>query len=72
MEKQGKIVIIGGVAAGPKAAARARRLMPDAKITVIEQGELISYGSCGIPLYLAGMLPDIESLMTTAAGLKEM
>lgn len=70
MEKQGKIVIIGGVAAGPKAAARARRLMPDAKITVIEQGELISYGSCGIPLYLAGMLPDIESLMTTAAGLK--
>ena len=32
MEKQGKIVIIGGVAAGPKAAARARRLMPDARL----------------------------------------
>ncbi|MEL7565425.1 MAG: FAD-dependent oxidoreductase [Dehalobacterium sp.] len=70
MEKSKKIVIIGGVACGPKAASRARRLLPDAEITVIEQGELISYGSCGIPLYLAGMLPDTDSLMTTAAGLK--
>lgn len=70
MEKSRKIVIIGGVAAGPKAAARARRLMPDAEITIIEQGELISYGSCGIPLYLAGMLPGINSLMATAYGIK--
>lgn len=70
MEKSKRVVIIGGVAAGPKTASRARRLMPDAEITVIEQGDLISYGSCGIPLYLAGMLPDLDSLMTTAAGLK--
>lgn len=65
-----KIVIIGGVACGPKTASRARRLLPDAEITVIEQGDIISYGSCGIPLYLAGMLPDINSLMTTSAGIK--
>ena len=44
-----KIVIVGGVATGPKAAARARRLLPDAEITVIEKGSLVSYGSCGLP-----------------------
>lgn len=70
MENAKKIVIIGGVACGPKAASRARRLLPDAEITIVEQGEIISYGSCGIPLYLAGMLPDIDSLMTTASGMK--
>lgn len=70
MEKFKKIVIIGGVACGPKAASRARRLLPDAEITIIEQGDLISYGSCGIPLYLAGMLPDTTSLMSTSAGIK--
>jgi len=36
-----KIVIIGGVAAGPKAAARARRVAPDAEITIVERGGLI-------------------------------
>jgi len=41
------IVVIGGVATGPKAAARARRLLPDAQITIIEQDSWFSYGSCG-------------------------
>ncbi|ATW28856.1 FAD-dependent oxidoreductase [Candidatus Formimonas warabiya] len=70
MTSSKRIVIIGGVAAGPKTAARARRLLPEADITVIEQGEHISYGSCGFPLYLAGMIPDLTSLSVTAAGLK--
>ena len=44
-----KIVVIGGVAAGLKAASKARRNDPQAQITVIERGELISYGACGMP-----------------------
>jgi len=43
-----KILIIGGVAAGLKAASKARRGNPDAKITVVEKGEMISYGACGM------------------------
>lgn len=62
------ILIIGGVAAGPKAAARARRLLPEAQITIVDQGEWISYGSCGIPLFLSGMVPDFKDLATTSSG----
>ncbi len=63
-----RVVIIGGVATGPKVAARLRRLRPDADITVIEQGELISYGSCGLPLYLGNLVPDMMELMMTSSG----
>lgn len=70
MGKTQKIVIIGGVAAGPKAAARARRLLPDAEITVIDKGNLISYGSCGIPLLLQGMVDGLDPLTSTASGIK--
>ena len=63
-----KVIIIGGVATGPKVAARLRRLRPDADITIIEQGELISYGSCGLPLYLGNLVPDIMELMMTSSG----
>ncbi|NLL18688.1 MAG: FAD-dependent oxidoreductase [Clostridia bacterium] len=68
-EKQ-KIVIIGGVAAGPKAAARARRLLPNADITVVDKGNLISYGSCGLPLMLQGMVAGLDPLTSTNSGVK--
>ncbi|MGI6552589.1 MAG: FAD-dependent oxidoreductase [Bacillota bacterium] len=64
-----KIVVVGGVATGPKAAARARRLLPDAEITVIEKGSLVSYGSCGLPLFLEGMVSGVEELISTASGI---
>ena len=67
-EKRPRIVIVGGVAAGPKAAARARRCDPEAEITLVEQGEHISYGSCGLAYFLAGMVPKLEGLMTTLSG----
>lgn len=70
MGKTQKIVIIGGVAAGPKAAARARRLLPDAEITVIDKDNLVSYGSCGIPLLLQGMVDGLDPLTSTASGIK--
>ncbi len=64
-----KIVVIGGVATGPKAAARARRLLPDAQITIIEQDSWFSYGSCGLPLYLGGLVPELAGLTKTSAGI---
>lgn len=63
-----KIVVIGAVAAGLKAASKARREDPNAQITVVERGDLISYGACGMPYYVAGDVDAIESLMKTPAG----
>jgi len=65
-----KIVIIGGVAAGPKVAARARRLSARAKITIVERGQLISYAGCGMPFYLSGQIKDYNELFTTPYGVK--
>jgi NADPH-dependent 2,4-dienoyl-CoA reductase/sulfur reductase-like enzyme/rhodanese-related sulfurtransferase len=61
-----KIVIVGGVAAGPKAACRLKRLMPDAEVTVIDQDNLISYGGCGIPYYVSGDVADEKELRSTS------
>jgi NADPH-dependent 2,4-dienoyl-CoA reductase/sulfur reductase-like enzyme/rhodanese-related sulfurtransferase len=63
-----RVVIIGGVAAGLKAAARLARLDPAAKITVIEKGRLISYAACGIPYYVEGLVDSIDHLMDTPVG----
>ena len=60
-----KIVIIGGVSIGPKAAARARRRDPDADITILEKGENLSYAGCGTPYFIAGKIVDYEELMMT-------
>jgi NADPH-dependent 2,4-dienoyl-CoA reductase/sulfur reductase-like enzyme/rhodanese-related sulfurtransferase len=64
-----KIVVIGGVAAGLKAAAKARRCDVEAGITVLERGEIISYGACGMPYYVGGDVQDIEDLMKTPVGI---
>ena len=53
-----KIVIIGGVAAGATAAAKARRLSPNAEIIMLEAGPDVSFANCGLPYYIAG---DIKS-----------
>jgi len=63
-----KIVIIGGVACGPKAAARVKRLNPEAEVTIIEKGELLSYAGCGLPFYIAGDVHSHEELMATPTG----
>ena len=67
MEKQNRIVIVGGMAAGPKSAARARRCDPKASITIIEQGQTVSEGSCGLPYYVAGQVPSEASLLIRGA-----
>lgn len=63
-----KYLIIGGVACGPKAAARLRRLDPQAEITIIEKGELLSYGCCGLPYYISGDVKDIRMLWSSPTG----
>ncbi|MDO5742728.1 MAG: FAD-dependent oxidoreductase [Vagococcus sp.] len=61
-----KVVVIGGVACGPKAAARLKRLNPNAQVTLIEKGEWISYGGCGLPYYVGATVKEIDDLMTTS------
>jgi len=53
-----KILIIGGVAAGATAAAKVRRISPNAQITMLEAGPDISFANCGLPYYIGG---DIKS-----------
>ena len=61
-----KIVIIGAVAAGPKAACRLQRLQPDWEITMVDMDSLISYGGCGIPYYVSGDVSDESELRATS------
>lgn len=60
------VVIIGAVALGPKTACRLKRLLPDAQVTMVEQGTHISYGGCGIPYYVSGDVSDIKELQATS------
>ena len=60
-----KILVIGGVALGPKAACRCKRLMPDAEITLVDENLFISYGGCGIPYYVSGEVNNLDDLRAT-------
>lgn len=63
-----KIVVIGGSAAGPKAAARARRMAEDAEITIIQRDADLSMASCGYPYYVGGCFDDRNMLLCTPTG----
>ena len=58
-----KIVILGGVAAGAKAAAKARRLLPEAQIDLYTDDTHISYSACGLPYYIEGNFDNYEMLL---------
>ncbi|QUL98968.1 MAG: FAD-dependent oxidoreductase [Candidatus Fermentithermobacillus carboniphilus] len=58
-----KLVVIGGVAAGAKAAAKARREHPDWEIVVLEKGEDISYAGCGLPYFIGDVIKEREELV---------
>jgi len=64
-----RLVIIGGVACGPKAAARARRRNPNVEIVIIERGGHVSYAGCGLPYYVGGTIGELEHLWGTQFGL---
>ncbi|MGM0489425.1 MAG: FAD-dependent oxidoreductase [Planctomycetota bacterium] len=63
-----KVLIIGGVAAGPKVASRIIRLAPDAEVTVVEKGKMLSYAGCGLPYYVSGVVKEQAELMSTPVG----
>ncbi|SDL17988.1 FAD-dependent oxidoreductase [Halarsenatibacter silvermanii] len=58
-----KIVIVGGVAAGTSAAAKASREMEDAEIVILEKDQDISYAGCGLPYYISGVIPERDQLI---------
>ena len=58
-----KIIIIGGVAAGAKAAAKSKRMLPDAEVRIYTQDTNVSYSSCGLPYYIAGDFQDWHKLV---------
>ena len=58
-----KIVIVGGVAGGASAAARARRLSESAEIIVLERGEYVSFANCGLPYHIGGDIQQRDALL---------
>jgi NADPH-dependent 2,4-dienoyl-CoA reductase/sulfur reductase-like enzyme/rhodanese-related sulfurtransferase len=60
-----KIVIVGGVAGGASAAARARRLDEHAEIVLLERGPDVSFANCGLPYYLSGEITERAKLLVT-------
>jgi NADPH-dependent 2,4-dienoyl-CoA reductase/sulfur reductase-like enzyme/rhodanese-related sulfurtransferase len=63
------VLIIGGMAAGCKAAARLSRLSSNYQITIVEKSPFISFSSCGLPLYVSGELNEISELIKTSYGI---
>jgi len=62
-KKMSKIVIIGGLSAGPSAAAKARREDENAEIILFEKGAHISYATCGMPYAFSGVIEDRSNLI---------
>ncbi len=62
------VVIVGGVACGPKTAATLARRRPDLTITVFQKEKDISYGTCGMPYYASGDINSFEELTKTGYG----
>jgi NADPH-dependent 2,4-dienoyl-CoA reductase/sulfur reductase-like enzyme/rhodanese-related sulfurtransferase len=63
MSESKRIVIVGGVAGGASAAARARRLSESASIVVFERGPHVSFANCGLPYHIGGDIPDRRKLL---------
>src|SRR6056297_2853975 len=63
-----KILIVGGSASGPKAAARARRLDFNADITILQKAHDLSMASCGYPYYVGGFFDNRSMLLCTPTG----
>ncbi len=60
-----KLLIVGGVAGGASAAARARRLSEDADIILFERGPDVSFANCGLPYYIGGEIAERAKLLVT-------
>jgi NADPH-dependent 2,4-dienoyl-CoA reductase/sulfur reductase-like enzyme/rhodanese-related sulfurtransferase len=63
-----RLVVIGGVAAGPKAAAKARRCDPEMEIVIYQEEDEISYAGCGLPYYVSGVTAERDKLISRTPG----
>jgi NADPH-dependent 2,4-dienoyl-CoA reductase/sulfur reductase-like enzyme/rhodanese-related sulfurtransferase len=63
MKSPRKIIIVGGVAGGASAAAKARRVDETAEIHIFERGPYISFANCGLPYFIAGEIEDRQKLL---------
>jgi NADPH-dependent 2,4-dienoyl-CoA reductase/sulfur reductase-like enzyme/rhodanese-related sulfurtransferase len=68
MSERKRIVVIGGSAAGPKAAAKAKRLDPHAEVTIIQKAPEMSMASCGYPYFVGGTFDNRNALLSTPYG----
>ncbi len=72
MSNAKRILIVGGVAGGASAAARARRLSEQAEIVLFERGEYISFANCGLPYHIGGAIAQRDRLLVqTPASMKK-
>ncbi len=62
-----KLIVIGGTAAGLSAASRARKEKPDMEIQVFEKSGYVSYGACGLPYFVGGVIHDVNDLVAINA-----
>ena len=59
-----KIVVVGGVAGGMSAAAKAKRTDKSLHITVFERSGYVSYGACGLPYVISGEVKELDDLVS--------
>jgi NADPH-dependent 2,4-dienoyl-CoA reductase/sulfur reductase-like enzyme len=62
-KKKKRIVVIGGVAAGSSAASKAKRIDTNADVKIIQEESVVSYGACGIPYVIEGIINNFEELI---------
>jgi len=58
-----RLLVIGGVAAGPKAAAKAKRCAPEMEVSIYQEEGEISYAGCGLPYYIGGLIKERDKLI---------
>ena len=68
MKNKKRIVIVGGTAAGPKAAAKAKRIDGNAEVIILQKDHDLSMASCGYPYYVGGCFDDRNMLLSTPTG----
>lgn len=68
MKRKRRILVVGGSAAGPKAAAKARRMDSEAEVILIQKDPELSMASCGYPYYVGGVFDDRNMLLSTPTG----
>ena len=65
-----EILVIGGVAAGTSAASKAKRIDPDADVKIIQDEKEVSYGACGMPYVIEGIVKEFHDLIERPADLQ--